>query len=80
MQAMIIVNYSIQGCNIFLRDGITECSQVGIVTFESSATTTLQLTDVTEDNRDVLTDALPKRATGGTNIGAGIKLNVLKNL
>ena len=43
---------------------VTKLQQVGYC----QVTTTLQLTDVKEDNRDVLTGALPKGTTGGTRL------------
>ncbi|ELU12741.1 hypothetical protein CAPTEDRAFT_205638, partial [Capitella teleta] len=64
----------VQGCYSFVRFGLSECSEVGIVLFNETAIISHPLTLVPRDPtaRQDIVNGLPKKAGGGTSIGAGI--------
>ncbi|KAG7487743.1 hypothetical protein MATL_G00026720 [Megalops atlanticus] len=62
-----------QAASIFLRTIIEDQSLVGIVTFSSAAQSLRPLTLIAgEAAREILVNALPSTASGGTNICAGL--------
>ncbi|XP_062436932.1 calcium-activated chloride channel regulator 1-like [Rhea pennata] len=68
------INHLYQAAEVFLLQIIEIGSWVGIVTFESSAYVKTSLQQITSDTvRHSLTQYLPKKAGGGTNICAGVK-------
>ncbi|XP_067847020.1 calcium-activated chloride channel regulator 1-like [Heptranchias perlo] len=68
------INRLRQAAEIFLLQIIETGSQVGIVTFHSSATIETNLTPIDNDDvRNKLVQLLPTSAGGGTNICAGVQ-------
>ncbi|KAJ1171270.1 hypothetical protein NDU88_003135, partial [Pleurodeles waltl] len=68
------INRLQQASELFLLQIIEEGSKVGIVSFASSAYITSELRQIMNDNvRKTLVSYLPKTASGGTNICAGIR-------
>ncbi|NXA31615.1 CLCA1 regulator, partial [Eudromia elegans] len=74
MSANRRINNLYQAAEVFLLQIIEIGSWVGIVTFESKAYEKVSLTQITSDaTRLSLTQYLPKTASGGTNICAGVQ-------
>ncbi|KAJ1171272.1 hypothetical protein NDU88_003137 [Pleurodeles waltl] len=68
------INRQYQAAELFLLQIIETGSFVGIVTFESSAYIKSNLRQIVNDNaRKTLVSYLPKTASGGTNICAGLR-------
>ena len=64
-----------QASKYVIQNKIPEDSWLGIVWFESAAVLKKKLTKVVSQQiRNSLVDALPKKATGGTCIGCGIEM------
>ncbi|ELT99722.1 hypothetical protein CAPTEDRAFT_184940 [Capitella teleta] len=69
-----------QGCYSFLSYTVSECSEVGIIEFSTTAKTKQNLTRIGEKSRVGLVNALPSTATGvSTSIGSGL-IEALKML
>ncbi|ELT88656.1 hypothetical protein CAPTEDRAFT_217108 [Capitella teleta] len=64
----------VQGCYSFVRFGLSECSEVGIVLFNETAIISHPLTLVPRNStaRQDIVNGLPSTAGGRTSIGAGI--------
>ncbi|XP_010224548.1 PREDICTED: epithelial chloride channel protein-like [Tinamus guttatus] len=76
------INNLYQAAEVFLLQIIEIGSWVGIVTFQSSAAEKVSMTQITSDaTRSSLVQYLPKTASGGTNICAGVRkgFEVIKN-